>query len=241
MKCNFLKGLGSTPLLSLTLSVFPSMAQVPQNPAPDRLEALQDLADQVKVALQRGDLDTANRLSSDLMLGIFRQKRALEPNPQEKFAKFESAVPKTGSERFYALDRLAKAAFEAGDLSKAEAYARELLAAAPGYLKDWNYGNAIYDGNMVLGRVAVRRDKDVPSAKSSLLASAQTPGSPQLNSFGPNMSLAKDLLALGERDTVLDFFTLCRKFWKSPSAKLDQWSATAKGGGIPDFGANLAY
>ena len=31
------------------------------------------------------------------------------------------------------------------------------------------------------------------------------------------MSLAKDLLADGERDTVLEFFTRCRAFWKHGS------------------------
>lgn len=63
---------------------------------------------------------------------------------------------------------------------------------------------------------------------SSLLASAQMPGSPTLNSFGPNVSLAKDLLTEGERDTVLQFFTLCRSFWKMDRGKLDAWTATVK-------------
>ena len=40
------------------------------------------------------------------------------------------------------------------------------------------------------------------------------PGSPQLNSFGPIMSLAEELLEQGEPDTVLEFFAECRKFWK---------------------------
>jgi hypothetical protein len=94
---------------------------------------------------------------------------------------------------------------------------------------------------MVLGRVALRRDKNVALAKNLLIASGKTPGSPQLNSFGPNMSLAKDLLAAGERDTVLEFFSECSSFWKQQFSKLDQWAAMVKGGGDPDFGANLRY
>lgn len=241
MKCNFLKSLALASLLSIVPSVNSLTAQVPPSVPPDKLQALQDLADQVKVALQRGDLETANRLSSDLMLGIFKQKKALAPTPQEKLAKLENAATLAGIGRFYELADLAKAAFDATELDKAEHYARELLAAAPEYPKDWNYGNAVFYSNMVLGRVALSRDKNVTLAKSSLLAAAQTPGSPQLNSFGPNMSLAKDLLTLGERDTVLDYFTLCRKFWKLSPGKLDEWTATVKGGGIPNFGANLAY
>jgi hypothetical protein len=241
VKQNLAVNLGLALLLSTTLSLFSIGAQVPPRPSPDQLQALQDLADQVKAALQQGDLRTATRLSSDLMLGIVKRLKALEPTPREKLAKLEQSTPPTGMERFYALSHLAAAAFDAAELNKAEGYARELLLASPEHQKDWNYGNAIFYGNMVIGRVALRRDNNVSLAKSSLLASAQTPGSPQLNSFGPNMSLARDLLTLGERDTVLEFFTLCRSFWKLHLARLDDWTAAVKGGGIPDFGANLMY
>jgi hypothetical protein len=207
----------------------------------DQIQPLQDLADKVKAALQQGDLDTATRLSSDLMLGIVKQKNTLAPTPQEKLTKLEQTAALRATDRFYALSNLAKAAFDAGELNRAEAYARELLAEATQYPKDWNYGNAIFFGNMVIGRVALKRDANVLLAKSSLLASAQTPGSPQLDSFGPNMSLAKDLLAAGERDTVLDFFALCRNFWKFHPNMLDEWTATVKSGGAPEFGANLLY
>ncbi len=205
----------------------------------DQLQPLQDLADKVKTALQQGNLDTATRLSSDLMLGIFKQKNALAPTPQKKLTKLEQTATPRAADRFYALSNLAKAAFDASELNKAEGYVRELPAEATQYPKDWNYGNAIFFGNMVIGRVALKRDANVLLAKSSLLTSAQTPGSPQLNSFGPTMSLAKDLLAAGERDMVLEFFTLCRNFWKFHPNKVDEWTATVKGGGTPEFGANL--
>jgi hypothetical protein len=62
-----------------------------------------------------------------------------------------------------------------------------------------------------------------------------------MNSFGPNMSLAKDLLQKGERDVVLEHFELCRKFWKMDRGRVDQWSQDVNAGKIPDFGANLVY
>jgi predicted negative regulator of RcsB-dependent stress response len=207
----------------------------------DATVQLQNLADQVKTALQRGDLEQANRLASDLMAGIFKQRQALEPNPQTKLAKLEREAPSTGLARFYALPGLAKAAFDAGDLNKAGQYARELLALAPSYQKDWNYGNALFFGNMIIGRVALRQDRNVDLAKQSLVVAGQTPGSPQLNSFGPNMSLAQDLLTLGEKEIVLQFFALCRNFWKLHPEKLDEWTAMVKGGVKPNFGANLKY
>jgi hypothetical protein len=68
------------------------------------------------------------------------------------------------------------------------------------------------------------------------------PGSPTLNSFGPDMSLAKDLLEAGERDSVLQFFDQCRAFWKKSALerRLDDWSTVVKGCcRLPDFGSNL--
>jgi hypothetical protein len=110
----------------------------------------------------------------------------------------------------------------------------------PKYKNDWNYGNAIHDANLVLGRLAVRNGK-IAEAKQYLIAAGKSPGSPQMDSFGPNMSLANDLLAKGERQAVLEYFQRCRKFWKLHEEKLDQWSAEVEAGGIPDFGANLVY
>jgi hypothetical protein len=62
-----------------------------------------------------------------------------------------------------------------------------------------------------------------------------------MNSFGPNMSLAKDLLEKGEREVVLEYFELCRKFWKMDNGRRNDWSQEVKAGKIPDFGANLVY
>jgi hypothetical protein len=62
----------------------------------------------------------------------------------------------TDQQRFYALAKLAKAAWEAGAVDKAASYAGELVSSAQQYPKDWNYGNAIHDGNSVLCLVALR-------------------------------------------------------------------------------------
>jgi tetratricopeptide (TPR) repeat protein len=115
--------------------------------------------------------------------------------------------------RFYLLDDLATISFNAGDLDGAKAAARKVLSVAKNYKNDWNYGNAIYYGHSVLGRVALSEDQ-IESAKRHLLQAGATPGSPQLNSFGPPMDLAQELLQRGERDTVIQFLRLCQKFWK---------------------------
>ena len=82
---------------------------------------------------------------------------------------------------------------------------------------------------------------DLNQAKQYLLAAGQTPGSPVLNSFGPNMLLAKELLEKGERAVVLQYFELCAKFWKLHTDKLEDWMALVSGGRVPNFGANLIY
>src|SRR5262249_49180627 len=87
------------------------------------------------------------------------------------------------------LKSLAQAAFAANRLDKAQEYAEKMLNQN---VSGWNSGNNIHHGNIILGRIALRGNK-VREAKERLIKAGQTPGSPQLDSFGPNMALAKDL------------------------------------------------
>jgi hypothetical protein len=142
--------------------------------------------------------------------------------------------------RFYVLGETAKAAAQLAKYDEAKAYATELLQLAPSYRKDWNYGNAIHDGHMVLGRVAIARG-DHTTAGHELLLAGNSPGSPQLDSFGPNMSLARDLLQSGDREVVYQYFDECGRFWKFGKGPLKRWKALAELHLPPDFGANLLY
>jgi hypothetical protein len=157
-----------------------------------------------------------------------------------KRAMNDLKTAKPGEKRFYALDAAAKESFVTGNIDEARNYAQELMSLTPKYKGDWNYGNAIQDANLVLGRIAVR-EGNIAAAKMYLLAAGKSPGSPQMDSFGPNMTLAKDLLEKGERDTVLEYFMLCRKFWKMDYGKLDKWMQEVMDGKTPDFAANLLY
>lgn len=142
-------------------------------------------------------------------------------------------------ERESLLPELAKIALEAGQTAKARGYAEEMLKPAGGNSSQgWNTGNMIHHGHLVLGRIALR-EGDTKTAQEHLLAAGKTQGSPQLNSFGPNMTLAKELLEKGERQVVLEYFKLCGSFWKR--SELEVWSKEVQAGKIPDFGANLEY
>lgn len=149
----------------------------------------------------------------------------------------ESLRQATEAERGSLMTSLVMTAYDAGAHERASEVARELLSQ-PQDKEDWNSGNAFHKSHLVLGLIALEKG-DVEAAKQHLLASAETQGSPQLNSFGPNMRLAEALLIEGERDTVLKYLDLCSNFWGSPYIK--QWSEEIEAGEVPDFGANLRY
>jgi len=142
-------------------------------------------------------------------------------------------------QRFHALGELGKAACEIGKIDAARQWAREELKLATRFRGDWHYGNAIHDGHMVLGRIALR-EGNLAAARRELIEAGKTPGSPQLDSYGPNMSLAKDLLERNETDVVEEYLKLCGSFWDHKE-KLRRWKAVVSRGGVPDFGRNLRY
>jgi hypothetical protein len=173
-------------------------------------------------------------------LGPAGAEKAATPQ-QEILSNLEKSLSSDSKERFFKLSDVAAAAFAAGDYDKADSYANELLSDANANKTDWNYGNAVFYGNLYLGRVALKRDNNTSQAESYLLAAGKTPGSPQLNSFGPSMTLAEDLLIAGERDTVVDFLDECGLFWKTGGDRLSDWKNAIRSGGTPNFGPNLNY
>ena len=150
----------------------------------------------------------------------------------EAVAELQKA--KTPEERFYALNAAEATALDAGNIDAARAYAAEHAALLPKFAKNWNYGNAVQDINQTLGRIAIR-EKNFEAAGAFLIKSAQGGGSPQLDSFGPNFQLAKELLQAGQPAPVLQYFELCGKFWKMDRGSLAHWTQVVKDGRIPDF------
>ena len=185
---------------------------------PAQTEQIKTTGDLLNGALAKSDLETAQKLSVDLNLSLSRIARAARPTPDQKFHALESTLPSDQLRLYHALPKLAIAAFDAGAYDKAESYARQLLAISAGLRSFQSPGIGVFYGNMIVGRVALRRDNNVTLARSSLLAAGGSTGAPTLDSFGPNMSLAKDLIEAGERDVVLQYFT--------PSGSLEGTSST---------------
>lgn len=143
-------------------------------------------------------------------------------------------------DRFDLLSDSATWSYLGGDLATARKEAEAALDAAPQFTGDERFGHAIHDGNMVLGLIALRNG-DRPEAIRRLMAAGKSPGSPFLNFSGPNMSLARDLLLVGERRAVLDYFTEIRAFWHDPYQLLPQWEADIRRGAIPRFGSGRLF
>ncbi len=203
---------------------------------PADFDSLKTLCDQVKIQLDAQNEQQAEFAAGKLLSALVALRMRTAPSPQQAYADMQkSAAGLQGVALYYKLIDLAKTAYNAGDLTKAESYAREALQQAPQYPK--LSGQAVYYSNFVLGRIALQRGS-VAQAEQYLLAAGQTTGSPALTGSGPNMLLVKELLEkdrFHEQGVVLQFFDLCRNFWKMDRGRLDLWSATVRGGGIPDF------
>jgi tetratricopeptide (TPR) repeat protein len=160
---------------------------------------------------------------------------------KKRLAVLETAPASSDSQqRLDQLPRLAQAAFDAGEMEKAANYASESLRLAAGHQEQRGSDMAVHKANIVLGRVALRQN-DVEKAKACLLAAGHVHGDPGLSSFGPNMSLSKELLERGEKDVVLHYLELCKTFWTSSRGQPDRWIEEIKAGKIPEFGPNLIY
>ncbi len=142
--------------------------------------------------------------------------------------------------RFYNLNSLIDAAYKAKDFRKVRELAKENLALAAVYRCNWNYGNAIYDTNRILGLISLK-DGDVNAAVSYLLQAGKSPGSPQLDTFGPNLDLANELLKRGQVTAVTAYLHEIRSFWTMDSGQIANWLSQIKKGKKPELDRFAAH
>ncbi len=144
-----------------------------------------------------------------------------------------------GTHYFYSLSERLERATKAKDCPKMQSLAGELLAVARYYSSNWNYGNAIFDGHMAYASCEAK-NKNFDSAIHHITEASKTPGSPQLNTFGPpynDMSVLSDLLREGHTTEVMTFLNSLKRFWDSDSSQeyFDFWEKEIKAGRIPEF------
>lgn len=113
------------------------------------------------------------------------------------------------------LKKLAIESLAAGDTRATTQYAGQWLNNNTNQ-KAYYYGTTVHDANQIMG-VAALKEGRVADAKSYLLKAGATRGSPGLNSSGPNMVLAQQLLEKKETQAVIEYLDLVAKFWASSS------------------------
>lgn len=162
-----------------------------------------------------------------------RRPDKTDPAAAKKALEQYEAALGAGSPRSEVLANAAECALWAGEDTKATEYASELLRPVgdPTGKPD---GDAIHEGHRILGHVALKAG-DVEGARRHLLESAKTPGSPALNSFGPELTLAKELLAKGERQAVIQYLESLPRFWEGRQEAIDEWVILIRAGKTPDL------
>jgi hypothetical protein len=114
--------------------------------------------------------------------------------------------------------------------------ARELLDLAARNRNDPRYGDAVYNANIALGRVALKHGDKKRSAQY-LLAAAETPGSDRLRYaqiYGVTMALPRSLVDWGERDAVAQFLERCARFCDR-GEQFKKWAGEIRKGINPDL------
>lgn len=171
-------------------------------------------------------------------------------SPEESLSEVEAELEASSSSDdpqyvlFLHLPQAAKCALEAGQNDKARRYAEEALGYVKAHskLSGSSKGNAVFYCNLVLGRLACLKGNTL-QAEEYLLLSGTTSGSPALDTFGPNMSLARELLNRHRSVAVLKYFEECKGFWHEDNerGRLSSWSNEVQAGRMPVFGGNLFF
>jgi hypothetical protein len=226
-------------LLALAFCGVALAAQQTQLATPAEKQEFNRMLDELRAAIRADDWVEASRISVRLNAEMLARRSRTLASPLLELQHLQQLGGANPITRNPLLARMAKAAFAAGEWDRATGYAKEALEAATHGVFPWT-GDAIHQGNIVLGRLALRRS-DIDGAKRYLLAAGKAPGSSQLASLGPNMALARDLLDRSEQETVLTYLEECSHFWDGNRGKLAEWTALVKAGLKPDFGRNLEY
>lgn len=204
-------------------------------PDPHYVEAADALVKRAKRALILHDIQSA--LDAFAATGVLRD----QISPLEEMSKLEIEIARlNGHRRLFPLCRIAKLALWLHRPDQAKSYASEVLQRVGEYpaIRSDERGQGIHDGNLVLGMV-VLTGGDVNLSRDHLAAASRSHGSEELRDLGPNLSLADDLLIMGERDAVTSYLQNCRRFWAFGAKSLDRWIQQIQIGEMADFGFSM--
>jgi hypothetical protein len=132
------------------------------------------------------------------------------------------------------LKDLAWSEYANGNKEKAKKYSNELIRLNSIVERNWNYGNAIHHPHTILGLICFD-EGNLNGAINHLVKSSKTPGSPQLDTFGPKLDLAQMLLEAGEDKAVIKFLKNCKKFWELDRGRVSKWVSEIENGEVPQM------
>ena len=137
----------------------------------------------------------------------------------------------TSLTRFYELENEIRVAYDSKNYGEAKDLIKIYLRLAKKYKCNWNYGNAIHDANRYLGLISLKHG-DIDSASEYLIKAGKSTGSPQLDTFGPELDLANELLKLGRGKDVAIYLKDIKKFWND-GALIEEWLVSITNGESP--------
>jgi len=129
------------------------------------------MLDELRAAVRREDWLDASRISIRLNASLLVRARS-QVTPSLELQHLEAISGRGPITRNPFLPRLARAAFLASDYSREQRYANQALEASQQGVFWWT-GDAIHQGNIVLGRLALRTN-DLEEAKRRLVAAGKT-------------------------------------------------------------------
>src|SRR5437764_9183978 len=153
------------------------------HPAKPEQKEVNLMLDETRAAVRAEDWPEASRLSIRLNALLLNLRGRSQTSPLLELQHLEILGGQNAMTRNPLLPRMARAAFLAGQWNHAQGLANEALEAAR-HGTFWWTGEAIHQGNTILGRLALR-ESDLESAKRYLLAAGKTPGGSVLGSQGP--------------------------------------------------------
>jgi len=134
--------------------------------------------------------------------------------------------------QFYELNQQIDQHYDDQNFAPLSKLIEEYLSLAEIYRNNWNYGNAIHDGNRILGLVSYN-EGNIDAAVSYLIMAGESTGSPQLDTFGPNLDLADLLMRKGKIDAVVVYLRGVQKFWRMDEGIVDRWITAIEQGKRP--------
>jgi thiol-disulfide isomerase/thioredoxin len=171
--------------------------------------------------------------SEDLFAMLYLQASNFVSDEAQRVRLIEMAAAHARSSewRVAALDYVVEFHLEAGDGERARREAEEMLRKAPDMYAESSRTYATHIAHTVLGRIALQQGR-LAEAREQLMAAGKV-----ASADGIRWSLASDLLARGERDTVLEYISMVRPIWKKGKGQLDDWAKSIRAGETVDFGA----